>query len=93
MNRSSDSYRWPSRTLCSCLESMRDAVKTMNFSYMAGLIEEAQWAANRMESALSDRRDVMELKELRSKLRKECAHLEKEVAALKKKAGKKEKPE
>ena len=37
---------------------MRDCVKTSNFSYLSGLIEEAQSLANRMESRLYEIRDL-----------------------------------
>lgn len=90
MSRGSDAYRWPNRTLCSVLEAMRDAVKTLNFSFMPGAIEEAQFLANRMEAALGDQKDIFALKELRSNLRRECKELEREIAKLKLKAGRKE---
>ena len=38
------------RYICTVLDEMRDCVKTSNFSYLSGLIEEAQSLANRMES-------------------------------------------
>jgi len=40
------------RTMCSILSNMRDCLKTYNFSYLSGLIEEAQYRAERMENAL-----------------------------------------
>ncbi len=39
------------------LEEMRDCYKTMSFGAMAGLIEEMQSIANRMEAGLEDKRD------------------------------------
>jgi hypothetical protein len=47
------------RFVCEVLEEMRTCVKTMNFSYLAGLIEEVQVIANRMEAALGDNRDYL----------------------------------
>ncbi len=40
------------RTMCDILSNMRDCLKTLNFSYLNGLIEEAQYRAERMENAL-----------------------------------------
>ncbi|MCK4795043.1 MAG: hypothetical protein KAV87_65545, partial [Desulfobacteraceae bacterium] len=47
-----------SRTLCEVLSAMRDADKTKNYSYLPGLIEEAQNMANRMEAKLSQTNDI-----------------------------------
>jgi hypothetical protein len=44
------------RSICAALQEMRFAYKTRNFSYLNGLIEEAQSYANRMESALQKSR-------------------------------------
>ena len=41
------------RWMCSILDDMRDCHKTRNYSYLSGLIEEAQYRANRMEDRLS----------------------------------------
>lgn len=84
-------FSWPNRTLCSVLESMRDTVKTLNFSYLLATIEEAQYLANRMESALNDVKDIRELKQIRSELRQEVRKLELQVKRLEKKTGKKPK--
>ena len=45
------------RYICTVLEEMRSCVKTRNFSYLSGLIEEAQSLANRMESHLYEIKD------------------------------------
>ena len=37
------------RYLCTVLDEMRECVKTLNFSYLLGLIEEVQTLGNRME--------------------------------------------
>lgn len=47
----------PNRTLCGVLEEMRTAHETHNYSYLLGLIEEAQSMGNRMESGLYDKGD------------------------------------
>ena len=47
----------PNRFLCDVLEEMRACYKTRNFSYLLGLIEEAQTLGERMESALGDKKD------------------------------------
>ena len=42
---------------------MRDCTKTLNFSYLLGLIEEAQTLASRMESHLYEMKDYDRLHE------------------------------
>lgn len=54
----------PNRTICDVLEELRQCYKTRNFSYMPGLVEEAQSMANRMEAALWDQSDLKSRKEL-----------------------------
>ena len=51
------------RYLCSVLDEMRECTKTLNFSYLLGLIEEAQTLGNRMEAKLYDIRDYERLHE------------------------------
>lgn len=75
----------PNRTLCSVLEAMRDCDKTKNYSYLMGLIEEAQYLANRMEAALWDQKDFKYAYEKLSKIKKEIKDLEKKRDSLKKK--------
>ena len=67
----------PNRMLCTVFEEMRDCVKTLNFSYLLGLIEEAQSLANRMESRLYDMKehdrlldDIRDLKKKKKNLKK-----------------------
>lgn len=74
----------PSRYLCDVLEEMRKAVATQNYSYMLGLIEEAQSLGSRMEAGLMDLGTL-------ERLRTERKELEKEIKVLKKKKSKKEK--
>jgi len=64
------------RYICSVLDEMRDCVKTSNFSYLSGLIEEAQSLANRMESRLYEIRDFERLHEDIRKLKAEKKKLE-----------------
>ena len=59
------------RYICSVLDEMRDCVKTSNFSYLSGLIEEAQSLANRMESRLYEIKDFEKLHEDIRKLKAE----------------------
>lgn len=70
------------RTLCSVLEEIRKAYETRNFSYLLGLVEEAQSLGNRMEAALWDQRDITTLSQERSKLKKEVKALKEEKEAL-----------
>ena len=65
----------PNRLLCDVLGEMRECVKTSNFSYLLGLIEEAQSLGNRMESKLYDMKehdrlldDIRDLKKKKKKL-------------------------
>jgi hypothetical protein len=51
------------RFLCTVLEEMRQCTKTLNFSIMPSLIEEAQMLGNRMESKLLDIKDLESLHE------------------------------
>lgn len=59
------------RYICTVLDEMRDCVKTSNFSYLSGLIEEAQSLANRMESRLYEIKDFEKLHEDIRKLKAE----------------------
>lgn len=72
----------PNRTLCSVLEEMRKAYETRNFSYLIGLIEEAQSMGNRMESKLWDQKDFERAKEEHSKLKAKIKELKKEKNLL-----------
>jgi predicted RNase H-like nuclease (RuvC/YqgF family) len=85
-----------SRTLCSVLDEMRACHKTRNFTYLPGLIEEAQSMGNRMEAAIEDKNDLdtyrrqgKAVEKENKKLRKEQKALQEEIEKLKKK---KEKP-
>lgn len=68
--------------MCEVLEEMRKAYETRNFSYLPGLIEEAQVMVSRMEAGLRDKEDLRELNEDRSKLKAEVKKLKTEVTDL-----------
>ena len=70
------------RYLCDVLDEMRKCVKTLNFSYLSGLIEEVQTLGSRMESKLFDIKDFEHLHEEIRDLKKKKKKLEKEVEAL-----------
>ena len=70
------------RYLCDVLDEMRKCVKTLNFSYLLGLIEEAQTLGSRMESKLFDIKDFDRLHEEIRDLKKKKKKLEQEVEAL-----------
>ena len=70
------------RYLCDVLNEMRKCVKTLNFSYLLGLIEEAQTLGSRMEAKLFDIKDFDHLHEEIRDLKKKKKKLEKEVEAL-----------
>jgi uncharacterized protein YlxW (UPF0749 family) len=66
----------PNRTLCDVLEAMRKCHETYNFSYLLGLIEEAQNMGNRMEAALHDKSDLEYSRKKEKELQKEIKKLE-----------------
>lgn len=70
------------RTLCDVLQEMRKAYETRNFSYLLGLIEEAQSMGSRMEGALEAQNNIQELEEIRSILKKQIKELKKEKASM-----------
>ena len=72
------------RYLCDVLSEMRKCVKTLNFSYLLGLIEEAQTLANRMEARLFEIKDYERLHKEIKDLEKKKKKLEKEVEELEK---------
>ena len=72
------------RYLCDVLSEMRKCVDTSNFSYLLGLIEEAQTLANRMEARLFEIKDYERLHKEIKDLEKKKKKLEKEVEELEK---------
>jgi len=71
-----------SRTMCDVLEEMRSAHKTLNFSYLLGLIEEVQSMGNRMEAALSRYKDAGYNDQYYEKKKFELRSLEREIDTL-----------
>jgi chromosome segregation ATPase len=86
MSSSDDRYefRWfgNNRYLCDVLEDMRRCIKSLNFSPLKGLVEEAQAMAGRMEAALGDQKDLLRLQDELSKARREYRKLEREYNDL-----------
>ena len=72
----------PNRLLCTVLDEMRDCVKTSNFSYLSGLIEETQSLGNRMEAHLYDMKDHDRLLDDIRDLKKKKKKLEKTVEPI-----------
>ena len=70
------------RLICDVLGEMRDCVKTLNFSYLLGLIEEVQSLGNRMEAKLYDIKDFERLHEEIKVLKKKKKKLEEKVEEL-----------
>lgn len=64
------------RYLCDVLGEMKQCWETRNFAPINGLIEECQTLANRMESALSDKRNVLTYEQRRPQLKDEIKELE-----------------
>ena len=72
----------PNRFLCDVLNEMRECTKTLNFSYLLGLIGESQALANRMEAKLEDIKQIEFLHVRIRELKKEKKKLEKQVDEL-----------
>jgi DNA repair ATPase RecN len=81
------------RTLCSVLEEMRKAYKTYNFSYLPGLIEEAQHLGNRMEAALEEGHQVEYYHEKAKEAEEEYKKVAQRLKELQKQLPKDEQPE
>lgn len=77
-----DSY-WVNRTLCDVLDEMRKCHETRNYAGLMALVEEAQSKANRMESGLADKKDLVAMEEEWHSLRKEIKKLRKKRDKLK----------
>lgn len=83
----------PNRYLCDVLDEMRKSYETRNFSYLLGLIEEAQVLGNRMEAALEDKKDLLRWRKRVSEEKDEYKKLLAETNKLRKKLKKEEKEE
>ena len=70
-----------SRTLCQVLDEIRECNKTRNFSYLLGLVEEAQVMANRMEAKIETINDYESLKESYKTLEVRKKNLKDEIEA------------
>ncbi len=70
------------RYLCSVLDEMRECTKTLNFSYLLGLIEEALTLAKRMEANLYDIKDFERLRDDIKDLKKKKKKLEEKIEEL-----------
>ena len=64
------------RCMCDVLEEMRSCYKTLNFSYIEGLIEEVQSMANKMEAKLGTIHDWKDYNKRVKDLYKELKELE-----------------
>ena len=73
----------PHRYICSVLDEMRECMKTQNYSYLPGLLEECQTLANRMESALWEQKDITDLYTELKALEKDKDKLKNKIAKLK----------
>ena len=64
------------------LDEMRECTKTLNFSYLLGLIEEAQTLGNRMEAKLFEVNDFEQLHKDIAKLKRQKKKLEDKIEEL-----------
>ena len=67
------------RTICGVLDEMRSCNETKNYSYLLGLIEEAQSMANKMESKIDLIKDFEDLKEQCKNLAERKNDLKKDI--------------
>ena len=67
------------RSICAVFEDMRSCNETKNYSYLLGLIEEAQSMANKMESKIDLINDFEELKDKYKELEEQKNELKKEI--------------
>lgn len=67
------------RSICGVFEEMRSCNETKNYSYLLGLIEEAQSMANKMESKIDLINDFEELKDKYKELEEQKNELKKEI--------------
>ena len=67
------------RTICGVFEEMRSCNETKNYSYLLGLIEEAQSMANKMESKIDLINDFEALKDKYKELEEQKNELKKEI--------------
>ena len=77
----------PNRFLCDVLDEMRTCFKTRNFSYIMGLIEEAQTLGERMEAGLGDKKDYNQWHRKKKQEQAEFNKLRKETDKLRKAKG------
>jgi hypothetical protein len=66
---------YSTRYLCDILHDMRKCYETRNFSYLPGLIEEAQYRAYRMENKLEVIDDIRNNERRRIELKEEIKEL------------------
>ena len=67
------------RSICGVLEEMRSCNETKNYSYLLGLIEEAQSMANKMESKIDLIKDFEDLKDKYKELEERKNDLKKDI--------------
>ena len=67
------------RTICAVFEEMRSCNETKNYSYLLGLVEEAQSMANKMESKIDLIKDFEELKDKYKELEERKNDLKKDI--------------
>lgn len=67
---------YPLRTWCNIIDDLKSCYRTRNFSYVLGLLEELQYAGDKMEAALEGKKDLKDWAERRSDLNHEIEELE-----------------
>ena len=75
-------FLWDNRTLCDIFDEIRTCTKTHNYSYLPGLLEEAQVLANRMEAGLGDIKDIRKISARKRELKAEIRKLERKAKSL-----------
>lgn len=72
----------PNRYVCDVIKEARACCKTLNFSYLPGLLEEIQTMVNRMEATLEDYSNILGYKSL-DVYRQDVRNLKHEIRNLK----------
>lgn len=75
---------YPNRVLCDVIKEARKCCETLNFSYLPGLLEEAQTMGNRLEAALEDAKDLKDAKKQIKEAREELTDIEAQIKAQEK---------
>jgi len=75
-------HSYPNRLLCDVLDEIRKCDETRNYSYLKGLVEEAQSLGNRMEAKLHDNKDILSANKTLREAKEELKKIQAEIDSL-----------